>query len=234
MKKHELTDKGPFKSFEECIHGGLKRGELGFFASRHGVGKTALLVQIGLYHIFRGNGVIHLSFTDTPEKVFAWYEDIFSKIKEKRGLEDAAVVHEEMLRERVIVSAPHKSGHPASELTSLANIITNGGFKASVLLIDGLALESISIEDYAKYKAFARKHGLAIWFSLTVNKLDDSRHLLDDMKGALEPYKDVFDAGIFLLPQGGIIRLVHLKDHGDNTVRETHLVIDPVSLLMAE
>jgi archaellum biogenesis ATPase FlaH len=54
MVKQELIQRSPVRIFEKSIHGGLKSGGLGVIASRKGVGKTAVLVQIALDKLMQG------------------------------------------------------------------------------------------------------------------------------------------------------------------------------------
>ena len=46
MVKAELIKRSPLRVFEQSIHGGLGRGNIGVLASPKGVGKTACLVHI--------------------------------------------------------------------------------------------------------------------------------------------------------------------------------------------
>ena len=46
MDIKELNSVSPLRIFEEAINGGLGRGNLGVIVSRHGVGKTQLVLFI--------------------------------------------------------------------------------------------------------------------------------------------------------------------------------------------
>ncbi len=53
MYRNDVNERSPMRVFERSMHGGLGRGNVGVVASRPGVGKTPLLVQIGLDDLLR-------------------------------------------------------------------------------------------------------------------------------------------------------------------------------------
>ena len=63
MLKEELIKKSPVRILEKGIEGGLKAGNLGVIASRKGIGKTSVLVQLALDKLMQGKKIIHVSFT---------------------------------------------------------------------------------------------------------------------------------------------------------------------------
>ena len=79
MVKEELIQRSPVRIFEQSIHGGLKAGEIGVIASQSGIGKTSVLVQLGLDKLLQAKKIIHVSFTQHTHYVLAWYEDIFDE-----------------------------------------------------------------------------------------------------------------------------------------------------------
>ena len=65
MLLKELTERSPMRVFENSIHGGLGAGNLGVVVARHGMGKTAFLVDIALDDLLRGRKVLHVD--DRPD-----------------------------------------------------------------------------------------------------------------------------------------------------------------------
>ena len=87
MQKAELIAKSPMRVLEKSIEGGLSIGNIGVIASRKGVGKTSVLVQMAIDKLMQGKKVIHVSFSPNATHVFDWYENIFGEVAKKRGLE---------------------------------------------------------------------------------------------------------------------------------------------------
>lgn len=103
MVKQELIDRSPVRFFEKALNGGLKAGEIGVLASKKGVGKTSVLVQLGLDGLLQGKQVVHVSFDQHASYIMTWYEDIFSEISKKKRLEQAEDVKDELVRNRVVL-----------------------------------------------------------------------------------------------------------------------------------
>ena len=58
----------------------LGRGNLGVLMSRAGVGKTACLIHIAFDKLFSHQKLVHVSLDNTPEKVTAYYDVIYSHL----------------------------------------------------------------------------------------------------------------------------------------------------------
>ena len=81
MLLKELTERSPMRIFENSIHGGLGAGNLGVVVARHGMGKTAFLVDIALDDLMRGRKVLHVTIGRTIEHVREYYEEIFRDLE---------------------------------------------------------------------------------------------------------------------------------------------------------
>jgi KaiC/GvpD/RAD55 family RecA-like ATPase len=79
MVKQELVDRSPVRFFKNATNGGLKAGEIGALTSKKGLGKTSVLVQIGLDKLFQDKHVVHISFNQNADFSMTWYEDILMK-----------------------------------------------------------------------------------------------------------------------------------------------------------
>ena len=104
MIKQELNKRSPLRILERSTHGGLGRGNLGAIAARRGVGKTACLVHLATDQLMQGKQVIHVSFASNPSHIVDWYEDIFREIAETFDLESVMAVHDEMIRNRIVMN----------------------------------------------------------------------------------------------------------------------------------
>ena len=78
MGKEELVLNNPLRALglEEKVKGDNQ--SMGLVMSRAGLGKTAILVQIALDSMLRGNKVLHVSIGESIDKARSWYNDILS------------------------------------------------------------------------------------------------------------------------------------------------------------
>ncbi|MCH3916896.1 MAG: hypothetical protein LKE40_05440 [Spirochaetia bacterium] len=192
MEIEELTKISPLRVFEESIGGGLGRGNLGVLVSRHGVGKTACLVHLATDKLFRGEHVIHVSFSGNVEHVINWYKEVFKEVAEGKSLEDASSVYNNILSNRVVMNFSQDSVSTDKILASLETLIRHGSFQADAILFDGYKLTTANLEDVRKIKAFAQALNVEVWFSVSPVRAD----VKVDQFGVPEtmgPYLDVID-----------------------------------------
>src|SRR5574344_552644 len=109
MEVNELIKNSPIRVFEKSINGGLGKGNIGVLASRHGIGKTACLVHIATDKLFKGEHVVHVSFSGNVEHVLNWYKEVFREISEYKSLDDAFSVYETMRENRVVMNFSQKN-----------------------------------------------------------------------------------------------------------------------------
>ena len=232
MVKSELVERSPLRVFEKSIHGGLGAGNVGVLASRKGVGKTACLVHIATDQLFRDKHVIHVSFSSRVDHIVSWYEDIFKEISKKRELENALTVHDEIIKNRVIMNF-NQQGIPTEQiLRSIAAMINDGHFAADQLLFDGYDFSQSTPEDIAKIKAFAVEHKLEVWFSASLRGDEpcyDEKGYPVELKG----FNESFDVIITLAYQGDHVRMRAVKDRASSELHDMHLMLDPKTMLIA-
>ena len=154
MDIKELNSVSPLRVFEEAINGGLGRGNLGVIVSRHGIGKTACLVHLATDKLFKGESVIHVSFSGNVEHVINWYKEVFREISELQSLDDAAMVYNSILANRVVMNFSQDQVPVEKVLASLESLINQGSFKADCILFDGYKLTVADEEDIVKIKEF--------------------------------------------------------------------------------
>jgi hypothetical protein len=202
-------------------------------AARKGVGKTACLVHIATDQLFRGNHIIHVSFSDKTDHIVSWYEDIFREISKRRNLDNAMEVHDAIVRNRVIMnfSRHHKSMELV--LRRIGTMIQNACFKADCITVDGYDFYSGTPGDFEKVKAFARERGLEFWFSASIrdNATAGNNSLLP---AVLHNYEGLAAVIIVLHPEDEGIRLKLIKDHDAIPAEDLHLTLDPGTLLICD
>ncbi|HDQ15128.1 MAG TPA: hypothetical protein ENN41_09985, partial [Sediminispirochaeta sp.] len=204
MVKSELIKRSPLRIFEKSIHDGVGKGNIGILAAKKGVGKTACLTHIAVDKLFQDKKVVHVSFASTVDHIISWYEDIFKEIAKKRNLENAIEIHDEIVKNRVIMNFNQDVVSVEQVLTSLGALISDGNFGADTVIFDGYNINEDTSEELDQIRAFAKKLGLEIWFSLSLR--DRPEGLFNDKKipFAVEKLVDKIDV---------IVNLRHVEDH---------------------
>jgi hypothetical protein len=231
MIKSELIKNSPLRILEQSTHGGVGKGNIGVLAARQGVGKTACLVHIATDRLFQEKHVIHVSFAGSPAHIISWYEDIFEELARRLDLENNMDVHDELIKNRVIMNFNQEGVKIEMVAKSLRAMIKDGGFTADCIIVDGFDFEKGAPEDLRVFKALAEELGLEIWFSAS---LKDKEVVFDDngFPAILSAYLPSIAILIFLRPEKGFIRLELKKDHDRIPNEDLHLKLDPKILLI--
>jgi hypothetical protein len=232
MVKEELIKRSPVRILEQSMHGGLGKGNIGVLASRKGVGKTACLVHMATDKLFQQKPVIHVSYSSRVDHIISWYEDIFREIARGLKLESATEVHDEIIRNRVIMNFSQEGLKVEQVLRSLEAMIKDGNFAAETVIVDGYTFKPTSPEDLAKFREFADKMGLEVWFSASLKgpePLFDEKGFPEELKCCLGKV----DVLITLRHLQDKVQLHLLKDHDFPSPDELKLILDPTSLLIA-
>ena len=232
MVKSELNKRSPLRIFEKSINGGVGKGNIGVLASRKGVGKTACLVHIAMDKLFRDRHVIHVSFSAKVDHISMWYEDIFKEIAKKRELEDAVSIHDEIIKNRVIMNFNQEGFSTERILNSISAMIDQGHFAADAIMIDGYDYAKASGEDLKALRDFAERTQLEIWTSVSLQK--DEPFDENGMPVILNDYLDNLAVVITLKYEGDYVHLNVVKDHDEIAPHEMSLKLDPKTLLIAE
>ncbi|MDR2743405.1 MAG: hypothetical protein LBB98_14830 [Treponema sp.] len=245
MVKNELVERSPVRVFEKSIHGGLKAGEIGIIAAPSGIGKTSVLVQIALDKLLQGKKVIHVSFTKHTDYVLAWYEDIFEEFVMKKNLENIAEVKNDVIKNRVLMKFSQEGISGEQINRSLRALITEGGFDAQAVIVDGLDFSPGERERLQGARDFARELGLSIWYSCTVKAPGELPRSASvgvlgpayDKRGiplVIGDYVDLIDVIIALDPKVDHIELTISKDRDVYNPEHIALRLDPKTLLILE
>ena len=179
MYRKEVNERSPMRVFENSIHGGLGRGNVGVVASGPGVGKTPLLVQIALDDLLRDRRVLHISFKHAVDHVRAYYGEIFHDLSTVCKLADPEAVRLDVERHRLIFSlASQPSAAPASQRgasASVAKVVEVvafardvAHFEPDVIIIDGLDLARGNEEALVTLREMAKARNAELWLSARV------------------------------------------------------------------
>ena len=233
MLKEELIAKSPVRLLEKSIEGGLQPGNIGVIASRKGIGKTSVLVQLALDKLLQGEKVIHVSFTAHTSYVISWYENIFGELAKRKSLEKLEEVKDEVIKNRVIMNFAQEGVSIDQILRSLKAMVVDGGFKAKTLIVDGFDFTRATKEQLVKVRQFAEEMGLEVWYSCT---LIGEEPLVDknNVPVILREYIDGIAVLILLEPKAEFIHFTVVKDHGRMNPQDLKLKLDAKTLLIAE
>ncbi len=233
MLQEELVSRSPFRILDKTIHGGLGTGNLGVIASRKGVGKTACLVHLATDRLLQKKHVVHVSYASRTDHIVSWYEDIFQEIARNRKLDNAMQVHDEIIRNRVLMNFNQEGTSVTAVLKSVGTLMSEGSFDAEVLVVDGFDFAMASAAELHPFREFAAEHGVTVWFSATVRREDPPA---DDrgVPQVLLPYIDDIEVLVTLAPAGQQVKLNLIKDHDRFVTEDLHLHLDPKTLLIAE
>lgn len=238
MYRKEVNEGSPMRVFEGSIHGGLGRGNVGAVASRPGVGKSALLVQIGLDDLFRDRKVLHISHEHAVDHVRSYYDEIFHDIAQAMRLEEPASVLLDIERNRRIFSLlGHIRSVPASqrvgdawvrkiaETVMFARDVAH--FEPDVIVIDGFDATTSAPSAVQALRALAREISAEIWISVQVV---DAPLASAKLPAPLDACAEDIAVVVYLQPERDVIRLRLLKDHGNEDLAELHLRLDAHSM----
>ena len=232
MVKAELIKRSPLRVFEQSIHGGLGRGNIGVLASPKGVGKTACLVHIATDKLFQSKPVIHVSYSSRVDYIITWYEDIFKEIAKNRKLRAAVDIHDEIIKNRVIMNFKQEGTRTEQVLKSVEAMITFGKFAADSVIVDGYDFTQGTCDDLAKFKEFAAKLGLEVWFSASLREAEGAQYDAVGVPVVLAPLCEAIDVLITLHAAGGHVELKVVKDHDHPAAGLLPLKLDPKTLLI--
>ena len=219
MVKQELIERSPVRFLEKSANGGLQAGEIGVLTSKKGLGKTSVLVQIGLDMLLQEKAVVHVSFNQHSDNVITWYEDIFNEITKKKNIGNVADLKADTLKKRVILNF-NQDSVTGEQIVNTLKALAQGGISASCLIIDGLDLTLPKSEDFKALKAYGKEANLVIWFSYNVD--NDDAYANDDV-----------DCVIHLAQKPDTIQMMVLKSHGA-VADISSLKLDSKTLLMSE
>jgi len=234
MYRKEVNAHSPLRILEQSIHGGLGKGNLGLIMSRHGVGKTATLVQIGLDDLMRERDVLHITLEQTLKHVTAFYDALFDEMAHAESLRDAASVRESVMRRRAIKALAEGTAFTPERLDSALDFATRYvGVKPTALLIDGYGWQCKTVgADLAAFKAVAKRIGAELWMTMTTPSGyvgGPGKSLPETVTGV----EAVIDCAVYLEPRGNHVALRLVKDHGNKPVDDVLLEMHSDTMRLA-
>jgi len=232
MLLKELTDRSPLRVFEGSIHGGLGAGNLGVVVARHGVGKTAFLVDIALDDLMRGRRVLHVTIGRTIDHVREYYDEIFHDLAKTTQLEGALEVRREIESHRHIkayLKDTFSVEHLRAHIAMLREVM---GFVPVAIVMDGYDFVPARMEDVQALADIAGELKCEFWMTAHTHRTDPR-----DARGIPEPVAHVADAFAVIVHMAHEGRAAHfrvLKDHDNPDVGDLALTLDPTTMLLRQ
>ncbi|MBN1940358.1 MAG: hypothetical protein JW843_12290 [Candidatus Aminicenantes bacterium] len=231
IKKHLIT-RSPLRVFEDATHGGPGKGAVAVLASPKGVGKTACLVHIATDKLFQGKSIIHVSYASRVDYIITWYEDIFKEIAKNHRLRDAVAVHDEIIKNRVIMNFKQDGMKTEQVLRSLEAMITGGRFNAEAVIVDGYDFALAEPDDLQRFKDFAGRMNLEIWFSASLRETGGDMFGPDGTPVLLAAHTGQIDVLVTLEAKPEAVEIRVVKDHAHPPAGILPLKLDPKTLLL--
>ena len=214
----------------------LGRGskQLGLVMARAGLGKTALLVQIALDSILRGNRVIHVSIGESIEKTKSWYDDILQFILQEHSISRPHELIEMVAHHRMIMTFKEDTFSRPRLEERLNDLILQDIFKPNCLVVDGFDFKTSDRSTVEDIKEFLESMNLQAWFSATSHRGDD-RVSPTGVPAPCHEVDDLFDTVILLKPeQNATIQLEIIRNNGTASDSGSALNLDPSTMMVKE
>jgi hypothetical protein len=230
MYRKELNERNPLRLFEHSIHGGLGPGNVGIVVARHGIGKTAFLVAIGLDEAMRGRKTLHVSLDKTVDHLREFYDEIFMDLAHSAHLDDLPAERLEMERNRIIHTYAGKSFTIHKLRHSINFLKEYAAFAPSCLILEGFDFARATLPDMDAFRQLAGDFNVEMWMSAITH-----RGVQCDELGIPEPIAKVASAIAVIVQmkddsQG--VQLSLLKDHDNPDIAKLTLALDPSTMLL--
>ena len=218
MVKEDLIERSAVRNFEKALGGALQPGEIGIVTAKRGVGKTSMLVQLGLDQLLQGKPIVHISFSQQTDYAITWYNNMFDETAEKKHLEKAAELKSEVIARRIVLNFNQ-------DIVRTTQIIKT--VKASALMIDDFDFSKAVPEAIQQIKAFAKETGMFVWYTASADVREKVIH--PDLK----PYANDLDVILYLEPAPEAVKIYALKARGKADF-DTGCKLDTKTMLLAE
>ncbi len=231
MLTNDLILRNPLRLLGATGDDILQPGTLGAVLARHGVGKTALIIQIALNSLLQNKNVLHISLNEPVGKVDLWYQEMFERmaqqyrIAQMDQLRDATMPHRFIMTFRV-------DGFSVPRLVErLTDLTTQQIFVPHMVIIDGLPFDTDLRGELLELQKLAVREKLPIWLTVTTHRHEPPAE--DGLPRQLSPVQDLFETAVALKPEKDKIHIVALKG-GAAADGQAALTLDPSTMLIKE
>lgn len=164
MLKQDLIEKNPIRHLKGESDA-KESSRMGLVMARAGVGKTALLVQIALDSLLNDKQVVHVSVGQSLDKTKLWYDDMFKDIAGGCKLDNAAEIHDSIMRNRMIITFNESKFSLAKLEERLHDLVQQNVIKPSCMVVDGFDFIDADRAVLEGMRDLAKTMDMQIWFS---------------------------------------------------------------------
>jgi hypothetical protein len=229
MLKQDLILRNPLRLLGRENEDIIKPGSFGAVLARHGVGKTALVVQIALNSLLQKKNVLHISLNEPVGKVGLWYQEVFEQLAQQYQVPQIDQLWDAIMPRRFIMTFQVEGFSMPKLEERLTDLTAQNIFNPNMVIIDGLPFGDHTRPMLQEIKRLAGELALPVWFTVTIHRHQDPAN--DGLPVQLSPVQDLFDTAIALQPQGQTIHIVAIKG-GAGENGETVLTLDPATMMI--
>jgi hypothetical protein len=208
-------------------------GKLALVMSRAGVGKTALLVGIGIDALLSGQKVLHVALDRSVDKIRDWYDDVLTEmLRREKKLQHWPALQLEVERRRHIHTYVGRS-FSIERLRSATALLRDAmEFEPNVIIVDRLDLEGdIDPATVAGLRALAADTGAELWLACRTHR-EGPQGEPGHLPPPADRFEDSVDLAFRLDPQNAKIRFRVLKDNEEVIDKDLNILLDPQTLLL--
>jgi KaiC/GvpD/RAD55 family RecA-like ATPase len=231
MEKNTIVIANPFSKITNRNEDVIKEGNFGAVLAEAGIGKTALLVQLGLSTLLRDKNVLHISLNDPVTKVCLYYKEVFDNIAGQNPSRGAASIWEALLPHRFIMTFKVEGFSVPKLEERLMDLTEQSIFSPNLIIIDGLPFDETAAPSLMALKKMAREKKFSVWFTVTTHRKEENRD--QKLPAQIAPFADLFEVILQLTPREKETHVFPLKggtEPGDPPV----LIFDPSTLVLKE
>jgi hypothetical protein len=232
MQKEELIKKNPLRVLNPLDTESLPDHRMGLVMARAGLGKTAVLVQIAMDSMLRGQKVLHVSIGEGLEKAKAWYDDIFKYVADGFELENVAEVESEIMRNRMIMTFKEAVFSRPKLEERLNDLVYQNIFRPDIVVVDGYDFAQTDYDSVMDLKEMMAAMNVQGWFS-SLRHREDNRKSAAGVPAPCHEVDGLFDTVILLQPEKDSILLNIIKDEYDGAAGKI-LNLDPSTMMVKE
>ena len=230
MGYEPLVQQNPLR----VLNMGKENNQMGLVMARAGLGKTALLVQIALDAILRGNRIIHVSVGESIDKTRKWYDDILQSILQEHSVNRPHELMDMVARHRMIMTFKVAAFSRSRLEERLNDLILQDIFRPNVLIVDGFDFDGTSREALEDIKDLMDNMNMQAWFSSICHR-GDQRVSPAGVPAPCHELDDLFDMIILLKPEkDATIQLDIIRKYGEVVEGGKGLRLDPTTMMVKE
>ncbi len=225
MIEHEHDGVSALRQLEQELGSRPGEGDLAVVLARAGVGKSGLLVQIGMDHALRSEDVLHIGLGQALSHVEREYDAAFDDLVTAAPLSDRELAQLHLRRHRVIQAFPEHRLSIEQLERAVALYAENMRFRPSALIIDGYDWSGPAVVRAAElgaFKAYARRLGASLWMSGQSHR-DKHAPQLDGVIPPCDELAPLLELVLFLQPDGDGVTVRLLKGGDGGAARDTRL-----------